>query len=109
VDGVSFYKKILGNEVISMANSWEKSWNDRKKILASGSGWMMMGHICAFVGIAFLLLGVISDAINATLGLEPTSWLLLAILAMLFGIPAFIGWHSALHLDATEAKREKEQ
>jgi hypothetical protein len=92
-----------------MANSWQKSWNDRKKILASGGGWMMMAHYSTFVGMAFLLLGVISDAINSTLGLEPTSWLLLAIFAMLFSIPSFIGWHSALHLDATEAKREKEQ
>jgi len=92
-----------------MANSWKRDWNDRKKILASGSGWMMMGHICVFVGIAFLLLGVISDAINTTLGLEPTSWLLLAIFAMLFGIPSFIGWHSALHLDAMEAKKGKEE
>jgi len=92
-----------------MANSWQKSWNDRKKILASGSGWMMMAHYSVFVGMAFLLLGVISDAIDTTLGLEPTSWLLLAILAMLFSIPSFIGWHSALHLDAMEAKREKEQ
>ena len=92
-----------------MGNSWKKYWNDRKKILASGSGWMMMAHYCAFIGIAFLLLGVISDAINTTLGLEPTSWLLLAIFAMLFSIPSFIGWHSALHLDAREAKREKEQ
>jgi hypothetical protein len=92
-----------------MANSWEKSWNDRKKILASGGGWMMMAHISGFVGMAFLLLGVISDAINTTLGLEPTSWLLLAILAMLFSIPSFIGWHSALHLDAMTSKRGKEE
>ena len=89
--------------------SWKESWNDRKQILAAGSGWMKMGHICAFIGIAFLLLGVISDAINTTLGLEPTSWLLLAIFAMLFSIPSFIGWHSALHLDAMEAKKEKRE
>ena len=92
-----------------MGKSWKESWNDREKILAAGGGWMMMGHVCVFIGIAFLLLGVISDAINATLGLEPTSWLLLAIAALVFGMPAFIGWHSALHLDAIEAKRKKEE
>ncbi len=92
-----------------MGASWKDSWNDRKKILAAGSGWMKMGHICAFIGVAFLLLGIIGDAINTTLGLEPTSWLLLGIAAILFGIPAFIGWHSALHLDAIEAKRKKEE
>jgi hypothetical protein len=90
-----------------MTNLWQKSWNDHKKIIASGGGWMMMAHISVFVGMAFLLLGVISDAINTTLGLEPTSWLLLAILATLFSIPSFIGWHSALHLDAMTSKREK--
>ena len=92
-----------------MGKSWKASWNDYEKILAAGGGWMMAAHISVFVGIAFLLLGVIGDAINATLGLEPTSWLLLAIFAMLFGIPAFIGWHSALHLDAKEAKSKKEE
>ena len=92
-----------------MGNSWEKSWNDREKILASGGGWMMMAHISGFVGIAFLLLGVIGDAINTTLGLESTSLLLLAVFAMLFSIPSFIGWHSALHLDAKEAKSKKEE
>ena len=85
------------------------SWNDRKQILAAGSGWMKMGHICSFIGFALLILGIISDAINTALGLEPTSWLLLGIAAMMFGIPAFIGWHSAVHLYAIEAKREKEE
>ena len=92
-----------------MGKSWNESWNDREKILASGGGWMMMAHISAFVGIAFLLLGIIGDAINATLGLESTSWLLLAIFAMLFSIPSFIGWHSALHLDAKLITRKKEE
>ena len=92
-----------------MGKSWNKSWNDLEKILASGGGWMAMAHISAFVGIAFLLLGVIGDATNTTLGLESTSWLLLAVFAMLFSIPSFIGWHSALHLDAKEAKSKKEE
>ena len=92
-----------------MGKSWKASWNDREQILAAGGGWMMMAHISFFVGFAFLLLGVISDAIDATLGLEPTTWLLLAIAALVFGMCAFIGWHSALHLDAIEAKEEKKE
>ena len=92
-----------------MANPWKDSWNDREKLLAAGSGWALMGHIFYLIGVAFLLLGVIGDAINMTLGLEPTSWLLLGIAAILSGMPAFIGWHSAVHLDAMEAKSKKKE
>ena len=92
-----------------MGKSWKDSWNDRKEILAAGSGWMAMSHICAFIAFVFLLLGIISDAINKSLGLEPTSWLLLAIFTLVLGIPSFVGWHSALHLDAKKTETEKEE
>ena len=94
-----------GKEVTPMG----KSWNDREKILAAGGGWMVMAHVFSLLGIVFALLGVVSDAINVTLGLESISWFLLAIASMLFSLPAFIGWHSALHLDAMEAKGKKKE
>ncbi len=92
-----------------MANPWQKSWNDHKKLLDAGGGWACMAHIFWFVGIIFLLLGIIGDATNMTLGLEPTSWLLLGIAAILSGIPAFIGWHSVVHMDAMQTKGKKKE
>jgi hypothetical protein len=50
------------------------------------------------------VLGIIGDAANATLGLEPMSWFLLAIGAFVAGISFFIGWTAAWSSITTEAK-----
>jgi hypothetical protein len=44
--------------------------------------------VCQYFSFLFAALGIISEASNITLGLQPISWLLLAILA---GINAIIG------------------
>ena len=56
-------------------------------------------EICSLLLIPFLLLGIISDAANITLGLEPMSWFLLTIATALFGIFARIGWAVAWYLN----------
>ena len=83
-----------------------RHWEDREKIRASlgEKGWW--GHILWFLAVIFAILGVIADAINATLGLEPISWFLLAIATSLAGIPFFIGWAVSWYLRTTEAKKE---
>jgi putative effector of murein hydrolase LrgA (UPF0299 family) len=55
------------------------------------------------------VLGVIGDAANVKLGLEPTSWLLLAIVASVLSVSLFIGWAVAWYLRSTEAKSEKKE
>ena len=42
--------------------------------------------------VRFALLGVLADALNVSIGLEVTSWLLLSIGTLLMGTAMFIGW-----------------
>jgi uncharacterized membrane protein len=55
-----------------------------------------MHGISVYLAIAFLVIGVISDAINKVLGLEPNSWFIMAVWFYVGGIFAwFRGYHSA--------------
>ncbi len=55
----------------------------------------------------FAALGVIGDALNITLGLEPMSWLLLAIVAGLNAIIGHMHVVVAKHLLGIEAESKK--
>ena len=48
-----------------------------------------------YFAIAFVLLGIISDAANITLGLESMTWFLLAIVVGLGSIGPLIHWAEA--------------
>ena len=69
---------------------------------------MVLAHVCWLLGLVFAVLGVIGDAVNITLGLEPMSWFLMAIVV---GLNAIIG-HThvvvAKHLLGIEAESNKE-
>lgn len=72
--------------------------DDLKKLLFERSvKRCVWGHnICTYLGFVFVLIGIISDAMNKVLGLEPTNWFLLAIASWLFGIFMwFRGYYSA--------------
>lgn len=86
----------------------EERWKNRKMILTSASTAMAFAHVLWFLGAVFAVLGVIGEAINVTLGLEPISWLLLAIAAFVASIPQLLGWHLAVYLDSIETKSKKE-
>ena len=75
-----------------------RHWEDREKLKASLGGQGQWGHICWYLGAVFAMLGVAGDAINVTLGLEPTSWLLLAVIFFLAAITFFIGWAVSWYL-----------
>jgi hypothetical protein len=67
----------------------------------------LFGDICQYACFVFAALGVIGDAFNITLGLEPMSWFLLAIVA---GLNAIIGHTHAVvakHLLGIEAESKK--
>jgi len=69
----------------------------------------LFGDIGQSLCFIFAALGVIGDALNITLGLEPTSWLLLAIVA---GLNAIIGHTRTVvvkHLLGIEAESKKEE
>jgi hypothetical protein len=61
-----------------------------------------------FLGIVFVVLGVVSDPLNITLVLQPISWFLLAIFFGLSATVSWITWMLAVHLDVIEAKSKKE-
>jgi hypothetical protein len=73
-------------------------WEDREKMKASLGGSGKWGHIFWYFAAVFALLGVIGDAANATLGLEPASWFLLAMTTFLASITFFIGWAVSWYL-----------
>ena len=82
-----------------------RHWEDREKMIASlgaGGGW---AHTLWFIAVIFAVLGVIADAMNATIGLEPISWFLLAIATFLASITYFIGLAISWYLKTTEAKK----
>ena len=55
-----------------------------------------MNDAMTYLGVAFLLIGIISDAINRTLFLEPTNWFIMAVIFFILGIFAwFRGYFSA--------------
>ena len=80
----------------------------RDEIIASGGAHCDAGFILGILGISFALIGAISDAMNTILILEPTSWLLLAVVTCLIALACFIAWALAVLLDAMEAKGEKQ-
>lgn len=84
-----------------------RHWEDREHMKASVGSSGALGHACWFLGIFFALLGVIGDAADVNLGLEPQSWLLLAIVASVLSVPLFIGWAVAWYLRSVEAKGRK--
>jgi hypothetical protein len=57
-----------------------RHWEDREKVKANirSEGWS--AHICWFLGAVFAVLGIVAGAMNASLGLSSTGWLLLACL-----------------------------
>jgi uncharacterized membrane protein len=89
--------------------SWEEPFENREDIKKSLCTTGLLGHICCFLGAVFALLGIIGDAANATLGLEPISWLLLAVVACVAGIPMWLIWGMSKHLLGTEAKTKKKE
>jgi len=82
-------------------------WEDPKELKASVPREGLIGHVCWLLGVVFAVLGIIGDAADVTLGLEPTSWFLLAIVAFVAGIVPFIELGIAWYLKTTETKKEE--
>jgi hypothetical protein len=96
-------------EVTFMRKPWEEPFENREEMKKTLSPMGLMGHVTLFLGIIFAVLGIIADAANVALGLEPTSWLLLAILTCVVGMPAWLTWGISMHLLGMEAKSKKKE
>jgi len=83
-------------------------WENRKR-MSDVRVMGLWGHAGWFIAVIFAVIGIIGDAANVAVGLEPMSWLLLAIFAILASIPFYLGLGMAWYLRTTEAKsKEKE-
>ena len=80
-------------------------WANREKMRASLNSSGKWGHIWVSLAMVFAVLGIIADAVNYSLGLEATSWFLLAIVALLASVTLFIGWAVSWYLETTATKK----
>ena len=59
-------------------------------LFGRGAKWHSRVSMALFsLGLIFTILGIIGDATNRTIGLEPENWLLLAVV---HGVFAFAAW-----------------
>jgi len=64
----------------------------------------IMGSVATFLGVAFAIVGIISEASLTLLGLIPTSWYLLAIASFIFSLGCWLGWAVGIYLHAKETE-----
>lgn len=82
---------------------------NREEVNIEISKCATFGGTLAVVGSVFAILGVIADAIDTTLGLEPTSWLLLGIFLAVVAMGPLMHSVFAKHLHGMESERRPEQ
>jgi hypothetical protein len=68
----------------------------------------IMGSVAVWLGVAFAIVGIISEATITLLGLYPTSWYLLAIASFVFSLGCWLGWAVGIYLHTREPETEKE-
>jgi len=83
-------------------------WENRKR-MSDVRVMGLWGHAGWFIAVIFAVIGIIGDAANVAVGLEPMSWLLLAIFAILASIPFYLGLGMAWYLRTTEAKSKAKE
>jgi hypothetical protein len=64
----------------------------------------IMGGIGTWLGLIFVILAVVGEAMDITIGFAPTFWLTLAIASLLFGLTCWIGWAVGLYFHAKETR-----
>ena len=89
-----------------MPYHWEKPIKDREELRPLIRSTGLQGHICWILGVVFAILGIIAGAMNASLGLSSTGWLLLALVAFVAGIPAWLSLMMARRLLGIESGKE---
>jgi hypothetical protein len=75
-----------------------------------GRGRMgIMGGIATWAGVAFAIIGVVSESIERLIGLTPYSWYYLAIATLIFGLCCWLGWAVGMYFHVKETQGEKEE
>jgi hypothetical protein len=74
-------------------------WADKEKVkgglVSSGRAYTISFQL----SLVFVLLGIVSDVANTSIGLEATSWFLLAIMSGLFGLVYSVAWAVSWYLN----------
>ena len=83
----------------------EKPFKDREEVKKEIRVCGMWCNICELLLIIFVILGVIGDALNITLGLESMTWLLLAVFFAVLSIGPHIHIAVAKHLYGIESEK----
>ena len=68
----------------------------------------IMGSVATWLGVAFAIVGIISESSRNLLGLYPTSWYLLAIASFVFSLGCWLGWAVGIYLHTREPEPETE-
>ena len=97
---------LAKQEVISISEG--DTFKDREDVKAEirKCGWV--AGILSLLSLVFAALGIISEVLNVTLGLEPMSWFLLAIVVAVNAIMPEMHSVVAKHLFGIEAKSKEE-
>jgi hypothetical protein len=86
-----------------------QAFKSREQVMAEIKRRGMVGNISQYLCFIFAALGVISDALKTTLGLEPISWLLLAIVLGLNGIVSHMHLVVAKHLLGVDVENKRQE
>jgi hypothetical protein len=93
-----------------MASSLQNEpFKNREHVKAEIRRCAWAGTVFTYFSFLFAALGVIGDALNTTLVLQPIIWLLLAIFAGLHAIVPFMHLVVAKHFLGIEAESKREQ
>ena len=82
-------------------------WENRERVRTSIRGGGLSTKICWLLGAILAIIGIISGAIDARIGLEATHWFLLAIALFAASTTANIGWAVSWYLETLETKKEQ--
>ena len=82
-------------------------FKNREHVIAEIRRCAMASSVSAYLSFLFAAIGIIGDALNTTLVLQPTIWLLLAIFAGLHAIVPAMHLVVAKHFLGIEAESKK--
>ena len=82
--------------------------DDRESVLAEIRYFSRLANAVMLLGFLFFALGIISESLNINLGLEPTSWFLMAIFCMVGSISPKLHAVTGKHLLGMETENKKE-
>ncbi len=81
---------------------------DRESVSAEIRSFSRLANAVMLLGFLFLALGIISDSLNITVGLEPINWFLAAIFCMVGSISPKLHVVADKHLLGMETENKKE-